>query len=157
MLSTFIFLATILAGKLHDDNGFRGKTFGPASVLDEAPMDGCVKNPEEGVLWTCKTTIGEYPVTTSYMASEGLFTGMVIASSGYTTCEGIKDILSAAWGAPRQENPYIKRFTWSDSPVFASWEMKYDDSCAVVIINLDVSMQAKASRENRAKNAVGDL
>lgn len=154
---TILILTTVLAGKLHDDNGFRGKQFGPASVLSEAPMSGCVKNPEEDVLWSCKTTLGEHPLTASYMVSEGLYMGMVLTSSGYSTCYGIKDILTAAWGNPRQENLYIEKYVWFDKPMFASWDYRFDDSCTVVMLNLDVSTQAEANKRKKAEGAIGDL
>lgn len=157
MLSFFL-IASALAGKLQDDNGFRGKQFGPASVLDEAPMEGCVKNPEKGVLWSCKTTLGEHTIQAHYLVQEDLFTSMILTAEGYTTCYGIKNILSIAWGDPIQLNPYIEEYQWRDLPVLASWEFnKFDDTCLTFIMNTDVYQTVKDREQERAKAAVGDL
>lgn len=155
---SFFFVATTLAGKLQDDNGFRGKQFGPASVLEEAPMEGCVKNSDDGVLWSCNSTLGEYPIVVNYAADEGLFNSVLITSEGYGACYSIKNILTAAWGTPLQSNPYIEEYNWIDKPVVASWKFnKFNDTCLVLIMNLDVYQMVKTRGQERAKAAVGDL
>lgn len=97
MFNLVVFLLTTAnAGKLADDNGFRGKSFGPASVLSEAPMEGCLEGAEEDSAWRCETTIGEHPVTVNYIVDEDLFGAVILNASGYTACEGVKSVLTQA-------------------------------------------------------------
>lgn len=101
-----ILLITLaLAGKLED--GWRGIPYGPAAVLDTAPTSDCTKDTEPGVLWVCRETVADVPVTVSYMADEGIYTGVMINAKGYSACKVLFDTLTVAWPMPfTQESEY---------------------------------------------------
>jgi hypothetical protein len=159
MFNLVVFLLTTAnAGKLADDNGFRGKSFGPASVLSEAPMEGCLEGAEEDSAWRCETTIGEHPVTVNYIVDEDLFGAVILNASGYTACEGVKSVLTQAWGKPVQPNRYIERYPWTDGRVVASWDYnKATSGCNIVIANMSVYAEQKKAKASKAATAVGDL
>jgi hypothetical protein len=88
-------LSLALADKLTD--GWRGKPYGDAAVLTEAPGDKCVRRPEAEVEWRCDEKVGDAPVVVTYFVFEGLYVGVGITASGYMDCVILRDALGAAW------------------------------------------------------------
>ncbi len=158
---SFFLVASALAGKLQDDNGFRGSSFGPSTVLEEsAPMGGCVRNPVEIVLWRCGTNLGGHEVIVNYFVEEGLFSTMLIQSYGFDTCHEIKDILTSAWGTvdPVPDKVYIELYKWFDGDIVAIWEFNdLSDKCLITITNRKVQQRIIYLKQERAKAAIGGL
>lgn len=151
-------LALVLAGKLADDNGFRGLKFGPDTVLAMPPMEGCLGDLAPTARWACPTTIGGQPVKVYYMAEHGWFSGVLISGEGYASCYAIKDVLTEAWGTPRQDNQYIEDYRWTDGRVLANFEFEEGpDTCTIIVTNRDVGKKVEAAEKDAAKKGVGDL
>lgn len=148
----------IFAGKLATDNGFRGVQFGPDTVLASPPMEGCQPGLVGRIRWTCDTTIGDQPVTVSYMAEHGYFSSVFIEGEGYTSCHKLKDVLTAAWGLPYQDNPYIESYLWHDKKIIAGLDINsIDYSCTVTIFSVKVNKLVKQADAVAAQGGVGDL
>ena len=83
------------ADKLQD--GWRGRAYGDPSSIAEAPGADCDPNPEEGVRWRCRETVGSTPIVVAYMVSEDLFSSVMISANGYADCSALFGALSVAW------------------------------------------------------------
>ena len=163
MLSTLLLLiSTTFAGKLADDNGFRGVKFGSASPLSRIPpMEDCVQNPYiSNLLWYCKTNLREHPITVSYIAEENLFYAVILESDRYETCHEILDILISSWGQATKlkDRVYIEKYEWYDDPVKAIYEFNdLNNECSILIGNTDVSAQVIEIQKIKALGAMRDL
>ena len=83
-------LAFAHAGKLAD--GWRGRPYGSAAWMEQAPAEGCTPTAAESVFkWRCQEKVGGVNVVVGYkFAPElgGVYTGMMLACSGYRVCRG---------------------------------------------------------------------
>jgi hypothetical protein len=159
MLTLAILLAvtTAEAGKLHDDNGFRGRKFGH-DAMTEPPMEGCARGPEAGIPWVCPTTIGGVKADVHYAVDEGVFHTVLLDVQTYADCYGLKDVLVAAWGEPEKENPYIEKYVWREWPVVGTFEYnQFSKSCTVLVMNIDLYKEMRSRKEQKANAAVQDL
>jgi hypothetical protein len=148
---------TAHAGKLADDNGFRGRSFG-ADPMESAPLEGCSKGSEPGIPWVCPTTIGQVKVTVHYAVGEGIFHTVLLETKGYSECHALKDVFVAAWGEPIQDNPYIEKYVWRDHPVIGTFEYnQFSETCTSLVMNLDRYKEVRAAQEKKASAAVQDL
>lgn len=139
-------------------NNFRGVEFGPAAVLAKKPMSNCRSRPEDGIRWTCVSTIAEQTVKIHYMEQHNLFFGVFIQASGYSECEWIKRTLDAAWGEPSQPNEYIEDFYWHRGAIYAIYSLNsITDSCQVLQLNNDLQQQVEELNRTSAAQSVDDL
>lgn len=148
------------AGKLAE--GFRGLSFGPADVLSEAPMDGCLANTEVGVRWSCPTTIGGVPVTANYMVQTDVFVSVLINVEGYANATKYRAVLEAAYGPGRPQKPYAKGgmddWAWQDGSVYATFSYnRFTDRVTSIIFDMTKADEAKARAAKAAAEATGDL
>lgn len=148
----------VFAGKLADDNGFKGTQFGSDTVLDTPPLKTCQRSTEEGVKWVCTSTIADRPIKVAYLSSYGYFSTVVLTVSGTANCGVIKDVLVEAWGVPDKPNSYTEWYVWKDLPTLASWKQELVTSnCTIVIFNQWVHDEQEAARRNAASKSVDDL
>ena len=139
-------------------NDFRGVEFGSATVLAKKPMSNCRSRPEDGVRWSCVSTIAGQTVKIHYMERHDLFFGVFIEASGYSECEQIKRTLDAAWGEPRQPNEYIEKFYWYRDAIYASYSLNsITDSCQILQFNHDLQQRVEGLDRASAEQSVGDL
>lgn len=159
MTLTLLFaVATAHAGKLAD--GWRGRPFGPASLLAEPPVPGRVSAPEPGVRWRCQEMVGAAPVTVAYMVDEDIFSSVMVACAGFADCQTLVDAVGAAWGKPFSIESYDslpERF-WQDGPVVGVWRYNQFSGSGVAMAS-DQTLYAEVKRRKavRARSAADDL
>jgi len=150
---------TAQAGKLEE--GFKGLPWG-ITVPFPAPSENCVNKPEAAVEWTCQQTIGEIPVTSSYMYKYELLSAVIVRSKGFVGCSTLMDILTAAYGESRPVRDFMKgkmddRY-WSSSKVWASWKWnKYSDECTLFMMHNQSQDEIKKRDKAEAEKAKNDL
>lgn len=154
------------AGKLAD--GFRGLAYGPASVVENAPLpQGCVTGGTpldgEGERWVCAVEINGIAVSASYMVDGGYFTGVYISvPSNFAAAAAVYEALSAAYGTCRPKyaadrSPFPE-CTWTDGTARAVWSYnQYSHKTTVTIFDMDVYAKVEAIRSERARQAASGL
>ena len=160
-----ILLVTLaLAGKLED--GWRGIPYGPAEVLATAPTADCVKDAEPAVKWLCRETVADVTVFVSYMAEEGIYSGVVIKANGYTACQTLFTTLQAAWAVPFTSAKYasdilpngfwnLTRFRTTTS---GTWDFnEYSSKCEAITVNFKLAEQITARKKISAEFAAEAL
>lgn len=154
-------LAFAHAGKLAD--GWRGHPYGSAAWMEQAPSEGCMPNPEEGVKWRCLEKVGGVEVDVSYLVDlelGGVYTGIFLRCSGYTVCTTVLDTLGAAWGKPFSLEEYgqLPKRLWSDKSVIASWDYnQYSDTGTATVFDKVIYERIKAEKAKKAKAAAEEL
>lgn len=161
MLVATLLVQLLLAGKLGEDNGFKGIRFGEDGVLASAPMEGCRPNVSDA-RWVCDTTIADHAVEAAYLTKEGLFFGMFLTGKGEDPCRDLLTVLEHAWGKPTIDPGPLEKYVWNDfsnaGPVGAAWA--YDsrgNTCNIVIMNINLMEQADQRAREKLKGAVDDL
>lgn len=159
-LSAALLTPSAFAGKLAE--GFRGIPYGPASVLDVAPGEGCAANTEMSVRWMCTVQLGEASVQVAYMVQEGLFFGVVIHATGYGNASAFFDVLTAGYGAGTAANTYdssrLADRRWQDGNASGSWDYnKFSDEGKFIAYDQTLMAKIKAAEAARAKAAAGGL
>lgn len=147
------------ARKLTD--GFRGLTWGLHETFP-APAKDCRERPEAGVAWSCEQTIGDVPVSISYVYDHHLLYGVNVHGKGYSACSYLIDVFEVAYG-PGETSGHtggstLARHSWSAGPVRAGWD--YDptrDSCTLSIGHLPSARAVDQADKAKAAKAVSDL
>ena len=158
MISLLLLVHSALAGKLED--GWRGRPFGPAQEPIAAPGDACVSSPEAGVRWRCSETIGTETVTVAYMVQEGIYSSVLIACNGYSSCSSVLDTLTAAWGKPFSVKEYgtLPDRYWSDGLVVGAWSYnQFSDKGTALASHTEWFAAIKAKQAAKARTAADDL
>lgn len=160
LLAVLVLAGQAHAGKLAD--GFRGHPFGDAAFLEEPPDDNCMSNPETGVRWTCQTSIGDVPVSVSYMVLEGLYIGVLITTEGYTHASNLLTTLQQAYGPGRKKHDWdtdsMGDRLWMDGNVFGVWEWnKYSGEGKITLMANDVYLRSQELQKSRTSTGVNDL
>lgn len=148
------------AGKLAE--GVRGVSWGMQSKPAALTGSACTSDPEPGVPWTCRTTVGNTPVSISPGYRHGRVYAMLIASEGSTECTALMDTLVAAYGVSRPINDYLNGpmddRAWIDGDVIATWGYnRFSKRCQFVAIHMPSQDALKAADAKSAAGAVGDL
>lgn len=143
-------------------DGFRGLAFGDAAVLESAPIQGCARSSEEGVVWECQTTIGEVSVVVKYAAMEGLFCGVAIEVNGYTNASSLMATFKSAYGPGVQQHDWddsalAGRF-WKDGDVLAGWTYnEFSGDGMMTMFSAPVHDEVERRKKARAAGGVEDL
>jgi hypothetical protein len=137
-------VATADAGKLADDNGFKGLEFGAVSALAEAPLVDCEPADVAGAVWTCESLVGDIPIRVNYMGDERYFTGVRFTFEP-VHANLMARVLATAWGAPAKVDGLSR---WNDGLVQAT--MAYaPESVRVDIENTAVAESWRLQRAGR--------
>ena len=161
MIPIFILTLAADAGKLAD--GFRGIPFGPAAVMDTAPLPGCRPDSEPGFKWACATEVGGVPVTVSYGVEHGLYYATAIwFKLGYTEAATFRGVLTAAYGKGAPAKDYMRDgmddWVWRDGSVSARFTYnQFSHLVSFFIMDIDLYKQVEAAKAIEAKQAIGDL
>ena len=155
-----LMLSVVLGGKLAE--GFRGVPYGTPIAEVEKPSPDCIDSPDDGVKWSCPSTIGEVSVRISWMEGEGLFLGPYISAEGFSQCEALHNSLVAGWGPGKQENDYdnsaLPAWNWNDGNAIASFEYnRYSQVCFALAFDMKIYGEVEAKKKEKAAKAVDDL
>ncbi len=147
------------AGKLND--GFRGIAWGAHETFP-APGDNCRANPEPAVAWVCDQTIGDIPVTISYLYQNKLFSSAFVRTKGFSACSGLMDVLSAAYGTSKPLKDFATAALddryWTDNEVWGSWDYnKFSGECTFAALHNPSIKSIEAEKKKNAAKAVSDL
>lgn len=158
MLSTLLLLiSTTFAGKLADDNGFRGIRFGSDQVLQNPPMKACIQIDPPFKSWACSTTIIDIPVYVEFWEMTGFFHTVNIETVGYNQCKELYQIFQASYGSPfiieNEENKSI--YKWIDNN--NRMNFIYNNNTKICSVNIFNSEVLQKIQEARLQKGLQDI
>jgi hypothetical protein len=161
MISTFLLLLATTndatAGDLQA--GWRGVPFGSVSALDVKPGDDCDEDPEDGVRWRCRRTVGAAATVETYLVDLDLYRAFSVGATGFTDCSVLLGALNAAWGtySPKEyaTGPLADGFWGIGRRVSAAWSWnRFSGECYALAFDNDLAKKsAERARAKAAKDA----
>ncbi len=154
---TALLLATVTTADAGDlQSGWRGVPFGPVEVLDAKPGDDCDDDPEDGVRWRCRRTVGTAATVETYLVDGHDYKAVAVGAKGYADCSSLLGALNAAWGEyqpkPHTTGPLADGFWGIGRRVSAVWSWnRFSGECYALA--LDNELQKQSAERARVKAA----
>jgi hypothetical protein len=144
------------AGKL--SQGVFGIPWGEHTEFPQpAETSNCIQKVDVGVEWTCDKLIGETPVVVSYAWKHQRFYAIILNGQGFTNCDQLMKVLTAAWGNSKPQSEYLRGDMddriWFDGQATATWKYnKYSDKCTATAVNTAQYTAVQRQDREAAKN-----